>query len=140
MHSFASVGHHYVMPALTRYHTQFPDVSIELSLSQRMPDLFDGTSDMGRISRDPADLVASTIGSHQHYPDGFVLYLGTMFAPIQDRDGKGQGFTHKVGDVVTIASPKLGRLSNRVVHCGDAEPWTFGTGALMKNLAGRRLI
>jgi fumarylacetoacetate (FAA) hydrolase family protein len=63
-----------------------------------------------------------------------------MFAPIQDRDGKGQGFTHKVGDVVTIASPKLGRLSNRVVHCGDAEPWTFGTGALMKNLAGRRLI
>jgi fumarylacetoacetate (FAA) hydrolase family protein len=100
----------------------------------------DGTSDMGRISRDPADLVASTIGSHHHYPDGFVLYLGTMFAPIQDRDGKGQGFTHKVGDVVTIASPKLGRLSNRVVHCGDAEPWTFGTGALMKNLAGRRLI
>jgi fumarylacetoacetate (FAA) hydrolase family protein len=100
----------------------------------------DGRSDMGKISRDPADLVASTIGAHHHYPDGFVLYLGTMFAPIQDRDGKGQGFTHKVGDVVTIASPRLGRLTNRVVHCGDAEPWTFGTGALMRNLAGRRLI
>jgi fumarylacetoacetate (FAA) hydrolase family protein len=100
----------------------------------------EGKSDMGKISRDPADLVASTIGAHHHYPDGFVLYLGTMFAPIQDRDGKGQGFTHKVGDVVTIASPRLGRLTNRVVHCGDAEPWTFGTGALMKNLAGRRLI
>lgn len=100
----------------------------------------EGSSDMGKISRDPADLVASTIGSHHQYPDGFVLYLGTMFAPIQDRGGKGQGFTHKVGDVVTIASPKLGRLTNRVVHCGDAEPWTFGTGALMRNLAGRGLI
>ncbi|MBN9010189.1 MAG: fumarylacetoacetate hydrolase family protein [Rhizobiales bacterium] len=100
----------------------------------------EGKSDMGRISRDPADLVASTIGSHHQYPDGFVLYLGTMFAPIQDRDGKGQGFTHKVGDVVTIASPKLGRLANRVVHCGDAEAWTFGTGALMRNLAARGVI
>jgi len=95
---------------------------------------------MGKISRDPADLVASTIGSHHQYPDGFVLYLGTMFAPIQDRGGKGQGFTHKVGDVVTIASPKLGRLTNQVVHCGDAERWTFGTGALMRNLARRGLI
>jgi fumarylacetoacetate (FAA) hydrolase family protein len=63
-----------------------------------------------------------------------------MFAPVEDRDVKGQGFTHKVGDIVTIASPRLGRLSNRVVHCEDAEPWHFGTGALMKNLAGRRLI
>ena len=69
-----------------------------------------------------------------------VLYLGTMFAPVEDRDVKGQGFTHKVGDVVTIASPRLGRLSNRVVHCSDAEPWTFGTGALMHNLARRGLI
>ena len=100
----------------------------------------EGKSDMGRISRDPADLVASTIGSHHQYPDGFVLYLGTMFAPVQDRDGPGKGFTHKVGDIVTIAAPKLGKLSNRVVLTHDAEPWTFGTAALMRNLAGRGLL
>ncbi len=78
--------------------------------------------------------------SNHQYPDGFVLYLGTMFAPVEDRDVAGQGFTHKVGDIVTIASPKLGRLSNVVVHCSDAEPWTFGAAALMRNLARRRLI
>jgi fumarylacetoacetate (FAA) hydrolase family protein len=99
-----------------------------------------GASAMSRISRTPEDLVASTIGRHHQYPDGFVLYLGTMFAPVEDRDVKGQGFTHKVGDVVTIASPKLGRLSNRVVHATEAEPWTFGAAALMRNLAKRKLI
>ena len=66
--------------------------------------------------------------------------LGTMFAPVEDRDATGQGFTHKVGDVVTVASPRLGRLSNTVVHSSDAEPWTFGTGALMHNLARRGLV
>jgi fumarylacetoacetate (FAA) hydrolase family protein len=69
-----------------------------------------------------------------------VLYLGTMFAPVEDRDEPGQGFTHKVGDIVTIASPRLGRLSNTVVHSADAEPWTFGTRALMRNLATRGLL
>jgi fumarylacetoacetate (FAA) hydrolase family protein len=100
----------------------------------------DGVSAMSRISRDPADLVGAMIGPSHQYPDGAVLYLGTMFAPVEDRDGKGQGFTHKVGDIVTIASPRLGRLSNRVVRCPDAEPWTFGTAALMRNLAARRLV
>jgi fumarylacetoacetate (FAA) hydrolase family protein len=99
-----------------------------------------GASAMSRISRHPADLMASTIGTNHQYPDGVVLYLGTMFAPVEDRDAAGQGFTHKVGDIVTIASPKLGRLSNLVVYCGDAEPWTFGARALMLNLAKRRLI
>ena len=73
----------------------------------------EGASAMDRISRDPADLIAATIGENHRYPDGVVLYLGTMFAPVEDRDAKGQGFTHKVGDLVTIASPKLGRLQNR---------------------------
>jgi len=100
----------------------------------------DGVSDLGQISRDPADLVSQTIGRNHQYPDGFVLYLGTMFAPIEDRDEPGQGFTHKVGDIVTVSSPRLGRLSNRVVLCPDAAPWTFGTGALMRNLAGRGLL
>ncbi|MEX0853185.1 MAG: fumarylacetoacetate hydrolase family protein [Bauldia sp.] len=99
-----------------------------------------GSSAMSRISRDPAELVAATIGPHHQYPDGLALYLGTMFAPIEDRDAPGHGFTHKVGDIVTIASDKLGCLSNRVVLTSDAEPWTFGTAALMRNLAGRRLI
>lgn len=100
----------------------------------------DGSSAMSRISRDPEDLVRQTVGKSHQYPDGFVLYLGTMFAPVQDRDGPGQGFTHKIGDIVTIAAPKLGQLSNRVVLSSDAEPWTFGTTALMRNLAGRGLL
>jgi fumarylacetoacetate (FAA) hydrolase family protein len=99
-----------------------------------------GGSAMSKISRDPADLVAATIGAHHQYPDGVALYLGTMFAPVEDRGAKGQGFTHKIGDIVTIASPKLGRLSNRVVSTAVAEPWTFGTRALMANLARRGLI
>ena len=99
-----------------------------------------GSSAMSRISRDPADLVAAAIGKHHQYPDGVVLYLGTMFAPVEDRDEIGQGFTHKIGDIVTIATTKLGRLTNRVVHTDKAEPWTFGAGALMRNLAKRGLI
>ncbi len=100
----------------------------------------EGASAMSRISRDPADLMAATIGRHHQYPDGVALYLGTMFAPVDDRDEAGQGFTHKIGDVVTIATPTLGQLSNRVVHTDAAEPWTFGTAALMRNLAKRGLI
>ncbi|HVZ13514.1 MAG TPA: fumarylacetoacetate hydrolase family protein, partial [Bauldia sp.] len=99
-----------------------------------------GGSAMSRISRDPADLMASTIGPHHRYPDGVALYLGTMFAPVEDRDVKGQGFTHKADDVVTVSSPRLGSLSNRVVSTDAAEPWTFGAGALMRNLARRGLL
>ena len=100
----------------------------------------EGVSSMGRISRDPADLVAQTIGPNHQYPDGFVLYLGTMFAPTQDRQAPGQGFTHEVGDLVTVASEQLGALTNRVVRCPEAEPWTFGIADLMRNLAARKLI
>jgi len=99
-----------------------------------------GGSAMSKISRAPAYLMASTIGKNHQYPDGLVLYLGTMFAPTADRSAKGEGFTHKTGDIVTIISPKLGRLQNRVVSTHDAEPWTFGTRALMANLAKRKLI
>ncbi len=96
--------------------------------------------EVGDISRDPEELVAQLVGPHHQYPDGAVLFLGTMFAPIEDRDAPGQGFTHKVGDVVTISTPNLGRLVNRMRHSNDCEPWTFGTGALMRNLAKRGLI
>jgi fumarylacetoacetate (FAA) hydrolase family protein len=99
-----------------------------------------GRSSMTEISRDPADLVAQTRGRHHQYPDGFVLYCGTMFAPVQDRDGPGQGFTHHLGDVVTIAAPPLGALVNTVRLSTEAPEWTFGTSALMKNLASRGLI
>jgi fumarylacetoacetate (FAA) hydrolase family protein len=99
-----------------------------------------GGSAMSKISRDPADIMGAAICKNHQYPDGVVLYLGTMFAPVADRDVKGQGFTHKTGDIVTVASPKLGRLSNRVVSTHDVEPWTFGAGALMRNLARRGLI
>ena len=99
-----------------------------------------GTNSMAAISRDVTDLAAQTIGPNHQYPDGVLLFTGTMFAPIQDRDHPGQGFTHKVGDLVEIACPELGALVNRVNHCDQIAPWTFGTGALMRNLAQRGLL
>jgi fumarylacetoacetate (FAA) hydrolase family protein len=98
-----------------------------------------GRSSMREISRDPETLVAHALSEHQ-YPDGFALFLGTLFAPIQDRDEPGRGFTHKVGDVVRITSPKLGTLVNTVTTSKLAPPWTVGVGALMANLAGRGLL
>jgi fumarylacetoacetate (FAA) hydrolase family protein len=102
--------------------------------------VLDGSSNMAMIARDPADLAGQMLGKHHQYPDGAVLYCGTMFAPTQDRGAKGQGFTHKVGDVVTIASAKLGSLTNRMRLSTECAPWTFGTGALMRNLAKRGLL
>lgn len=102
--------------------------------------VLDGRSSLSQISRDPADLAAQAINDHHAYPDGLVLYLGTLFAPIQDRDVPGRGFTHKPGDVVAIACPDLGTLTNRVVATDRVEKWTLGAGALMRNLARRGLI
>jgi len=100
----------------------------------------EGSSTMALISRDPEELVAQTIGAHHRYPDGFVLFLGTMFAPIVDRDAKGLGFTHKRNDVVRVSTPRLGMLVNKVTTCESAPPWTFGIAALMRNLASRGLL
>jgi fumarylacetoacetate (FAA) hydrolase family protein len=115
---------------------------IELSLHVQGEDGFvmEGRSSMAEISRDPADLVGQARGRHHQYPDGFVLYCGTMFAPVQDRGAPGQGFTHHLGDVVTIAAPELGALTNTVRLATEAPEWTFGTAALMRNLGGRGLI
>jgi fumarylacetoacetate (FAA) hydrolase family protein len=99
-----------------------------------------GRSSMREIARDPADLVGELIGKTHQYPDGAVLYLGTMFAPTEDRDAPGMGFTHKTGDVVTISTPALGRLANRMTMADAAPPWTFGAHALMANLARRGLL
>jgi fumarylacetoacetate (FAA) hydrolase family protein len=99
-----------------------------------------GASSIGGISRDPADLVAQMVNAHHPYPDGAVLFLGTMFAPVEDRDAPGKGFTHKMGDIVTIGAPKLGRLVNRMMPTDRCEKWTFGVGALMRNLARRGLL
>jgi fumarylacetoacetate (FAA) hydrolase family protein len=99
-----------------------------------------GSSSIARISRDPADLVGQMIGANHQYPDGAVLFVGTMFAPVEDRDAPGQGFTHKIGDVVTISAPELGALTNRMVRSCDAAPWTFGAGQLMRNLARRGVL
>jgi fumarylacetoacetate (FAA) hydrolase family protein len=113
-----------------------------VTLSVEGPDGFrlEGSSSMAKISRDPEDLVAQMMGPHHQYPDGAVLFLGTMFAPVEDRDVPGQGFTHKIGDVVTIAAPQLGVLVNRIRRSDECEPWTFGAGALMKNLGRRGLL
>jgi fumarylacetoacetate (FAA) hydrolase family protein len=94
---------------------------------------------MSEISRDPTELVRQAMSEH-HYPDGFALFLGTLFAPTQDRDEEGRGFTHKVGDEVLISTPKLGTLVNTVTTSRDAPAWTFGTRALMRNLAERGLV
>ena len=99
-----------------------------------------GASSMTEISRDPEDLVQQTIGRHHQYPDGLMLYLGTLFAPTQDRDVPGEGFTHKMGDVVTIASPDLGALNNTVRLSTQCAEWTFGISHLMRNLAARGLL
>ena len=99
----------------------------------------DGESSMDQISRDPADLVRQAMSEHQ-YPDGFVLYLGTLFAPVQDREEAGKGFTHKVGDRVLISTPRLGTLFNQVTTSRQAPPWAFGVRDLMRNLASRGLL
>jgi fumarylacetoacetate (FAA) hydrolase family protein len=100
----------------------------------------DGVSHMSEISRDPADLVAQTHGTHHQYPDGFMLFLGTMFSPVKDRDVAGGGFTHHLGDVVTIAAPALGSLVNTVQLSTGIPPWTFGVRALYRSLGARGLL
>jgi fumarylacetoacetate (FAA) hydrolase family protein len=99
--------------------------------------VLEGSSSLAKISRDPADLARQMIGVHHQYPDGAVLYLGTMFAPVKDRDTAGGGFTHKMGDIVTISAPKLGSLVNRMRHTDDCAPWTYGASHLMRYLARR---
>lgn len=99
-----------------------------------------GHSSMKEISRDPLDLVAQTIGRHHQYPDGFVLFLGTMFAPVEDRDEPGEGFTHKLGDIVDISTARLGTLRNTVRLSTECPEWQFGISALMRNLAERELL
>jgi fumarylacetoacetate (FAA) hydrolase family protein len=100
----------------------------------------EGRSSMAEISRDPTDLVAQTLNANHQYPDGLMLFLGTLFAPTQDRDSPGEGFTHRLGDRVIIRSPKLGALINRVTTSDAAPPWTYGVRDLMRSLAARSLI
>ncbi len=112
----------------------------DLLMQVRGPSGFvmNGSSSMSQISRDPLELVKHVIGPHHQYPDGLMFFLGTMFAPTQDRHGPGLGFTHEVGDVVTVATPTLGMLVNRVNTSDQIEPWTYGVRALMGDLARRR--
>ncbi|RCK34099.1 fumarylacetoacetate hydrolase [Thalassospira xiamenensis] len=100
----------------------------------------DAGSSMSQISRSPESLAAQACGKHHQYPDGFMLFLGTMFAPTDDRGGKGKGFTHEMGDLVTISTPCLGTLCNQVDRSDAIAPWTFGITALMTNLAARGLL
>ncbi|KEO58049.1 fumarylacetoacetate hydrolase family protein [Thalassospira permensis] len=100
----------------------------------------DAGSSMSQISRSPESLAAQACGKHHQYPDGFMLFLGTMFAPTDDRGGAGKGFTHEMGDLVTISTPCLGKLCNQVERSDTIAPWTFGITALMTNLAARGLL
>ena len=114
----------------------------ELKMRVDGPDgyVLHGSSSMSEISRDPEDIVAQTIGRHHQYPDGFMLFLGTLFAPTEDRDAPGEGFTHKTGDIVTIECEGLGALVNRVELSTECPEWNFGLADLMRNLAGRGLL
>jgi len=114
----------------------------ELSMRVEGEDGFvlDGHSNMAKISRKPESLVEATIGRHHQYPDGLVLFLGTMFAPVKDRDGPGKGFTHKMGDIVSISTPTLGTLSNRVRLSTECPPWTYGASHLLRDLAKADLL
>jgi fumarylacetoacetate (FAA) hydrolase family protein len=100
----------------------------------------EAVSSMAEISRDPLELVRQTIGAVHQYPDGLMLFTGTMFAPTEDRDRPGEGFTHKPGDLVTISSPRLGALVNSVALSGEIPPWDFGAAALMQNLNARGML
>ena len=113
---------------------------IEIEVSGTDGGAMKGAYSLTQISRDPLDLAAQALNRDHQYPDGLVLFLGTAFAPTQDRDEPGRGFTHKVGDIVTVRSPTLGALSNRINTCDSIVPWTFGMSELMRNLASRGLI
>ncbi|MEU5804556.1 fumarylacetoacetate hydrolase family protein [Streptomyces sp. NPDC047804] len=115
---------------------------LEVGLRIDGPDgyVLHGSSSMREISRDVLELVAATYGPHHQYPDGHVLFTGTLFAPTEDRRAPGEGFTHAYGDIVQISSPRLGTLVNTVVPSEQAAPWTFGVRALMRNLAQRGVL
>ena len=102
--------------------------------------ILNGSSSMSEISRDPEDLVNQTIGRHHQYPDGFMLFLGTLFAPTEDRDVEGEGFTHKIGDRVTISEHHLGELINFVNLSTACPQWDFGIASIIKNLSQRGLL
>jgi fumarylacetoacetate (FAA) hydrolase family protein len=114
--------------------------SVSLEIAGTDGFVLDGVSHMREISRDPADLVGQTHGAHHQYPDGFMLFLGTMFSPIKDRDAPGGGFTHHAGDVVTIATPAIGALVNPVAQSTEIPAWDFGVRALYASLAQRGLL
>ena len=116
------------------------DLVIDLSVTCDDGFELTGNSHMSEISRSPRELVDAALGRNHQYPDGMVLYLGTMFAPVEDRGEPGLGFTHHIGDRVTISSERLGSLVNHVHHCADCAPWTFGTSQLMRNLAARNYL
>lgn len=133
-----------VGPFIRLFHGDFDMAALEavkVSLRVTGQDGFEmtGESAMAAISRKPADLARQLLNRNHQYPDGAVLFLGTMFAPVKDRRGAGQGFTHEVGDLVEIATPRLGRLVNRVMRTDQCPEWTFGTLALMRNLVARGL-
>ena len=113
---------------------------VELEIKGTDSFILNGLSSMSQISRDPEDLIQQTLNENHQYPDGFVLFLGTLFAPTKDREKSGAGFTHKIGDVVRIHTPKLGTLYNTVTTSDKANPWNFGINSLIRNLKQRELL
>ncbi len=116
------------------------NIRVDLKVSGEDGFVLQGYSSMSEISRDPVELVAQALGAHHQYPDGLVMFLGTLFAPTEDRDEPGGGFTHKIGDIVQISAAGLGILTNKVQYSTECQPWIFGASHLMRNLASRGLL
>ena len=119
---------------------QIRQAELEMKVTGEDGFVMQGHSNMALISRDPTEIVSHAINANHHYPDGLVVYLGTMFAPVADRGAVGKGFTHKQGDIVEISTPLLGTLRNRVVYTDKAASWNFGLMDFMRNLANRKLL
>jgi DNA-binding transcriptional LysR family regulator len=89
MFSFASVGQHYILPAIARYRQQYPDVSVELMLSQRMPDLFEGSSDVAIVSAaslPDSEMVSQPLGATFSILCASPEYVRLHGAPQQPRE------------------------------------------------------
>ena len=89
MYSFASIGQHYVLPAISRYRALYPDVTVELTLSQRMPDLFEGSSDVAVVTASTlpnSDLVSLLLGATFNILCASPAYLRAHGTPQHPHD------------------------------------------------------
>ncbi|KUZ72368.1 LysR family transcriptional regulator [Burkholderia ubonensis] len=89
VHCFTSLGQHYTVPAVSRYRERYPDVHIDLTLAQRMPDLLDEGYDVAIVvGRDLPDsgLVSQRLGESYSVVCASPRYLEQHGVPQQPQD------------------------------------------------------